>query len=100
MGMLSLLVAVVGMVVLTKVSAILGFIIYLVAFIFSLHTLRSKLDYNDSFSIIKFIKNISFKNFFEESVHTIIVAALPLVVIIGCYFWIYVDTARFVNSLF
>ncbi len=100
MGIISCILAILGTMVLINVSAVLGFIVYLVAFVLSLQTLKSKVDYNDSFSIIKFIKKISLKNFFEESVHTIIVAMLPIIVIMGFYYWIYVDTYRFINSLY
>lgn len=100
MGILSAAVFIISILLLYNVSAVLGFIVYLVAFILSLHILRSKVKYDESFSIIKFIKNISLKNFFDESVHTIIVACLPIIILIGCYQWIYVDTFRFVNSLF
>lgn len=100
MGILSLAVFIISILLLYNVSAVFGFIVYLVAFILSLHILRSKVNYDESFSIIKFIKNISFKNFFDESVHTIIVVCLPIIILIGCYQWIYVDTFRFINSLF
>ncbi|MBQ6885542.1 MAG: hypothetical protein IJN56_07420 [Clostridia bacterium] len=100
MGFICLALAILGLLVLTKVSAVLGFILYLLAFILSLHTLRNQVAYDDTFSIFKFIKKISLKNFFEESVHTIIVICLPIVMIIGCYHWIYVDTFRFINSLY
>lgn len=100
MGIISLIIAILGFALLFKVSAILGFIVYLVAFILSLHTLKSKVGYEDTFSIFKFIKNINKENFLSEGIHTVIVACIPLVTIIGLYQWIYVDTFRFVNSLF
>lgn len=100
MGVAALVIALFGIVLLYNISAVLGFLVYLVAFIISLHMLRSKVSYDESFSIIKFLKNISLKNFFDESVHTIIVACLPIVVIIGWYQWVVVDTFRFINSLY
>lgn len=100
MSIIVLIAALVGVLVMFNVSAIFGLIIYGVAFIFSLHNLKSKVDYDDTFSILKFIKRISKNNLLEEGIYTIIVACLPLVLIAGAYCWIVLDTVRFVNSLF
>ncbi|MBO5248029.1 MAG: hypothetical protein J6B54_01875 [Clostridia bacterium] len=83
-----------------KFSAILGGIIYLMAFGYSLYILRSQVDYNGTLSIIKFLKNIRKDNFWKEGIYTVIVAVLPLVILLGTYLWIFVDTARSVNFFY
>ena len=82
------------------VSAILGWVVYLLAFGISLMELRSKVAFEETFSIIYFIKNIRKDTLFTKRVLTIIVAALPLIAVIVTYRWIAVDTVREVDSLF
>ncbi len=82
------------------VSAILGGVVYLLAFGISLMELRSKVAFEETFSIIYFIKNIRKDTLFTKRVLTIIVAALPLIAVIVTYRWIAVDTVREVDSLF
>lgn len=90
---------IVAMLLLFNVSAIIGGIVYLLAFGISLMELKSKLSYEETFSIIKFIKNIKKDTLLTEGVFTIIVAILPLIVIIAIYRWVVADTIREVDSL-
>ena len=99
-GIITLIIAIIGILVLFKVRAILGGIIYLVAFGFGLYMLKSKVDYSATFSISYFIKNIRKENFWTEGIYTIIVVLLPLIVCITIYRWIVVDTVRDVNNLY
>lgn len=89
-----------AMLLLFKVSAVIGGIVYLLAFGISLKELKGKVAYAESFSIMKFIKNIKKDTLLTEGVFTIIVAVLPLIVIIALYRWIVVDTVREVDALF
>lgn len=91
---------IVAMLLLFNVSAILGTIVYLVAFGISLMELKSKVAYEKTFSIIEFIKNIKKDTLFTEGIYTIIVAILPVIVIIAIYRWIVVDTIRGMNALY
>lgn len=91
---------IVSMLLLFNVSAIIGGLVYLLAFGISLRELKGKVAYGESFSIMKFIKNIKKDTLLTEGIFTIIVAVLPLIVIIALYRWIVVDTAREVDALF
>lgn len=91
---------VIAMLLMFKVSAIAGGFVYLLSFAISLMELRSKVAYEETFSILNFMKNIRKETLLTEGVFTIIVAILPLIVIIATYRWIVVDTIREVNSLF
>lgn len=99
-GIIALVIAIIGIIVLFKVSAILGGIVYLISFGFSLYVLKSKVDYSATFSIMYFLKNIKKDNFWTEGIFTIIVALIPLIVCIAIYRWIVVDTVREVNSIY
>lgn len=91
---------IVAMLLMYEVSAILGGVVYLLAFGISLMELRSKVAFEETFSIMYFIKNIRKDTLFTEGVFTIIVAALPLIAVIAIYRWIAVDTVREVDALF
>ena len=53
-GIIALVIAIIGILVLFKVSAILGGLVYLISFGFSLYVLKSKVDYSATFSIMYF----------------------------------------------
>lgn len=91
---------IIAMLLLFNVSAIIGGIVYLLAFGISLRELKGKVAYEGSFSIMKFIKNIKKDTLLTEGIFTIIVAVLPLIVVIALYRWIVVDTVREVDALF
>lgn len=96
----AIVIFIVAILLLFNVSAIIGGIVYLLAFGISIRELKGKVAYEESFSIMKFIKNIKKDTLLTEGVFTIIVAVLPLIVIIALYRWIVVDTAREVDALF
>lgn len=91
---------IVAMLLMFKVSAIFGGIVYLLAFGISLMELRSKVAFEETFSIMGFIKNIRKNTLLTEGVFAITVAILPLVAVIATYRWIAVDTVRKVDALF
>lgn len=91
---------IVAMLLLFNVSAIIGGIVYLIAFGVSLRELKGKVAYEETFSIMKFIKNIKKDTLLTEGVFTIIVAILPIIVIIATYRWIVVDTIREVDKIY
>ena len=99
-GIVTVVFTIISLIVLFNVSALIGGFLYLLAFAFSLHQLKSKVGYEESFSIMSFVKNISKDNFWEEGIFTIIVILIPLIVIIATYRWIFVDTAREVNAIY
>ena len=97
MGILLLVVALLGVFTMIKFSALIGGIIYIIAFWLSLNTLKSKVNYDDQFSIVKSLKDINKDNFSTHGLCAIVVASLPIVIIIGLYSWIVLDSIRSVN---
>ena len=100
MGIVCLIVALVGVFTMLEFSAILGGIIYIIAFILSLNVLKSKVNYDEQFSIVKSLKEINKENFSTHGLCAIVVAALPIVLIIGLYSWIVLDSIRSVNFFY
>lgn len=99
-GILVIAITVIGIIVLYNVSAILGVIIYLVAFAASLKELKGKVAFDATFSIQSFLKNINKNSFWEEGVFTIIVALIPIIICSGIWQWLFADTLREVNMFY
>lgn len=100
LGIVVLIITLVALNILFKVSALVGFIIYLVAFGISLHRLKQEVAYDSSFSIGYFIKNFKSSEFWTQGIFTIVVAIIPIIVCIAAYRWIYTDTIRQVDAIY
>ena len=93
-GIAAIASAVIGVILMLKVWAFVGLIVYGIAFGVSLYKLNQNVAYNDSFNIIVFLKRINKKTFWQEGAYVVVVASVPVVVCIFLYSWIILDTVR------
>ena len=96
----SVIITLVGIFIMFEVSALVGMIIYLIAFALSFNELRKDPEYRPE-TIVPFAKKcLSKENFKGMGLMFLVVAILPLMAVIGSYRWIVTDTYREVESMY
>lgn len=95
-------IAALGVLFLFRISAPLGFVIYLVAFTLSLKEVKKDFESSDqSEGIWKFgLSYIKKEKFLSKGIYILIIAALPVMAIIGIERWLFADTERVTNYIF
>lgn len=98
-GIVYVIVAVVGILVMFNISSPIGGFIYLISFIGAYSKLKNIYSMSKREGVISFAKQYLKKDkIFNEGMMVIIVVAIPIVIIIGVHRWIYADTMRMVDS--
>lgn len=98
-ALMSLAIAILGIIVIFAYRAWLGGLIYLAAGGISLMALKSDFEANDSASLPSYVMScIKGKDIWNKII-AIVVALIPIVVIFATYRWISVDTAREVDEI-
>lgn len=96
----SVIITLVGIFIMFEVSALVGMIIYLIAFALSFNELRKDPEFRPE-TIVPFAKKcLSKENFKGMGLMFLVVAILPLMAVIGSYRWIVTDTYREVESMY
>lgn len=96
----SVIITLVGIFIMFEVSALVGMIIYLIAFALSFNELRKDSEFRPE-TIVPFAKKcLSKENFKGMGLMFLVVAILPLMAVIGSYRWIVTDTYREVESMY
>lgn len=96
----SVVITLVGIFIMFEVSALVGMIIYLIAFTLSFNELRKDSEFRPE-TIVPFAKKcLSKENFKGMGLMFLVVAILPLMAVIGSYRWIVTDTYREVESMY
>lgn len=98
-GIIVLALAVVGIIVMLAFRAWLGVPIYTIAAVIAIMHLRSEAEANGG-ALGDFIKDCLKNGDIGLKLMTVVVMLLPVVLIVGTIFYIYVDTERRVNAMF
>lgn len=100
LGIFAGIIAIISILVLYKISAVIGMILYLIAFGIAITELKKDSEFNQG-NHLEYCKSCFRKErFLSKGIPLIIVVLIPLIVIIAIYRWIYADTIRSVNNLY
>lgn len=100
LGIFAGIIAIISIMVLYKISAVIGMILYLIAFGIAITELKKDSEFNQG-NHLNYCKSCFCKeSFLSKGIPLIVVILIPLIVIIAIYRWIFADTIRSVDNLY
>lgn len=99
MAIVAVILVIAGVVLMFSVSAILGSILYVAAFLYSLYVLRPKILVDGQLSVEGFTNALKSKDFLNETLYAFVIASAIIVIPIALYCWIWLDSKREVEAI-
>lgn len=100
LGVFTGIIAIISIMVLYKISAVIGMILYLIAFGIAITELKKDSAFNQGNHLDYCKSCLRKERFLSKGIPLIVVILIPLIVIIAIYRWIFADTIRSVDNLY